>query len=38
MTEHTRRASKALRVLRVDGVVRQAGDGRGNRVWKLGER
>ena len=33
MTEHTRRVSKALRILKQAGSVRQAADQRGNVVW-----
>ncbi|MCP1537783.1 hypothetical protein [Methylorubrum extorquens] len=32
-TEHTRRVSKALRLLKVGCLVSQAADKRGNRVW-----
>ena len=35
MTEHTRRVSKALRVLKEGGTVRQSKDGRRNIVWTL---
>ncbi|WP_331327274.1 hypothetical protein [Methylobacterium fujisawaense] len=35
MTEHTRRVSKALRMLTQDGSVRSSSDGRGNRVWSI---
>ncbi len=34
MTEHTRRVSKALRILKNDAVVRATVDARGNRVWR----
>ena len=33
MTEHTRRVSKALRILKVNGAVSGAVDQRGNVVW-----
>lgn len=33
MADHTKRVSKALRILKQDGAVRSAGDGRGNLVW-----
>ena len=36
MTEHTRRVSKALRVLRGQGLVRATPDRSGNVVWALG--
>lgn len=35
ITEVTRRTSKALRVLKADGVVRAATDMKGNLMWKL---
>ncbi len=35
MTEHTRRVSKALRGLRVEGIVHQNQDTRGNVMWAL---
>ena len=35
VTEVTRRASKALRALKNDGVVRQSVDGRGGVLWAL---
>lgn len=34
LSEHTRRVSKALRVLRTDRVVTSAQDGPGRMVWK----
>lgn len=34
MTEHTRRVSKALRILKEGGSVRQMADGRGNVTWQ----
>jgi len=34
MTAHTRRVSKALRILKGDRVVMGAADGRGNLVWR----
>lgn len=33
MTEHTRRVSKALRVLKDEGLVKAAQDARGSMVW-----
>lgn len=33
LTEHTRRVSKALRILKQDGNVRSAVDGNGNLMW-----
>ena len=33
MTEHTKRVSKALRILKGDRAVQGAADGRGNLVW-----
>lgn len=38
MADHTRRVSKALRVLAADGVARRASDGRGNVTWLLAVR
>jgi len=36
LTEHTRRVSKALRVLKGEGVVKAAQDARGNMAWSRG--
>lgn len=33
LTEHTRRVSKALRVLKKNGLVQGAADQAGNRIW-----
>ncbi len=38
MTEHTKRVSKALRALRVEGRVSAAKDERGNMLWRLAGR
>ena len=35
MAEHTKRVSKALRALKVEGRVRAAKDERGNVVWGM---
>lgn len=35
MTDHTRRVSKALRALSIEGTARRANDAQGNVVWIL---
>ena len=35
ITEHTRRVSKALRVLRDESIVRSSVDGKGNVMWAM---
>lgn len=35
VTEHTKRVSKALRILKDENVVRSSVDGKGNVMWML---